>query len=73
MAVQQGSTAPVDKGSLPGFLHAALRSDLEVSGQAERPAILRRFQTIKTQRDAMQYMQEVQQKIGQRPASSSTT
>ncbi len=59
----QGSMAPANKGSLPGFLHAALRSELKISPNENRPAILKRFKRIKTQADAKKYMEEVQQKV----------
>ena len=59
----EGSDESVNKGSLPGFLHAALNSDLQTSQDEERPAILENFKNIKTQRDAKRYMRHVQNKI----------
>jgi phospholipase C len=54
---------PVDDGILPGAIHSALHQDLEISPPAERKAILARVGAIKTRGDAMQYLQEVGQKI----------
>ena len=54
---------PIDKGNLPGFLHAALRTDLDLSKPIERPAILARFKTIKTRAQAQQYMDQVRLKV----------
>ena len=50
-------------GSLPGFLHAALKTDLDLSPAAQHPAIKASFEAIKTQRDAMEYMARVQAKM----------
>ena len=63
----EGSDELANKGSLPGFLHAALNSDLQTSPSEERPAILANFKTIKTQRDARRYMKHVQNKIDNIP------
>jgi phospholipase C len=56
-------TESIDQGNLPGFLHAALRSDLALSSPAEHDAILARFKTIKTRGQAQQYMDEVRVKV----------
>jgi phospholipase C len=53
----------VDQGNLPGFLHAALRSDLDLSPPTMRDAILARFATIKTRADAQRYLDEVRSKV----------
>jgi phospholipase C len=52
-----------DDGNLPGIVHAALRQDLEVSPSAQRPAIIARVRAIKTRSEAMQYLNEVRQKV----------
>ncbi len=54
-----GPADSIDKGNLPGFLHAVLRTDLDLSPPAQRPVILARFKTIKTRAQAQQYMNEV--------------
>jgi phospholipase C len=51
-----------DDGNLPGIMQSAMRQDLEISPQ-QRPAILSRVASIRTRADAMQYLQEVQQKV----------
>jgi phospholipase C len=50
-------------GNLPGFLHAALRSDLDLSPPADHAKILAHFQTIQTRGQAKQYMDEVRLKV----------
>lgn len=57
------ATDSVNQGNLPGFLHAALRSDLDLSPPEVRNAILARFATIKTRAQAQQYMEEVRGKV----------
>jgi len=61
------STGSVDvtanKGSLPGFLHATLQTDLAISPEADHPAIQEEFSTIQTQNDAAQYMGKVKAKM----------
>jgi phospholipase C len=52
-----------DDGNLPGIVHAALRQDLEVSPSAQRPAIITPVRVIKTRSEAMQYLNEVRQKV----------
>jgi phospholipase C len=54
---------PADQGSLPLFLHAALKTDLETSLKSARPAIEQQFQNIKTKADAQAYLEKVQNKI----------
>ena len=56
-------TASIDQGNLPGFLHAALRSDLALSRPEQRPAILAQFQTIKTREQAKAYLDQVRVKV----------
>jgi phospholipase C len=53
---------PVNIGNVPGFLHAALKGDLELSPKAEQDAIMARFKKIKSMKDAEDYMHEVKQK-----------
>jgi phospholipase C len=53
----------IDEGNMPGFLFVALRSDLALSAPEERPAVIARFNTIKTRADASQYMEEVRVKV----------
>jgi len=55
--------APVNEGNLPGFLHSALRQDIQISGPEQRQAIIARVQSIKTRGEAMEYLREVQQKV----------
>lgn len=64
---EEGSNELANKGSLPGFLHAALNSDLATSTDEERAAILEKFSKIKTQKDAKDYMRSVQNKINNIP------
>jgi phospholipase C len=54
---------PINEGNLPGILHAALRGDLELSPPERRQAILARFAALRTRADAMQYLDEVRQKV----------
>jgi hypothetical protein len=53
---------PLNEGNIPGFLFVALRSDLMASAPEQRPAILAKFQTLKTRADAQQYLDEVRTK-----------
>ena len=55
--------ATVEDRSLPGFLHVAMRADIQLSPPAERPAIIARVDAIKTRDQAEAYMQEVTAKI----------
>jgi phospholipase C len=52
-----------DDGNLPGIVQAALRQDLAVSPQSDRPTIIARVRSIKTRADAVQYLNEVRQKV----------
>ena len=52
-----------DDGNLPGIVQAALRQNLAVSPQSERPAIIARVRSTKTRADAVQYLNEVRQKV----------
>jgi hypothetical protein len=59
-------TRPKDKaddGSLPVFLHSAVRQDLQVSPEKKKHEILARVTAIKTRERAMEYLQEVQKKV----------
>jgi len=54
-------TRPKDKandGSLPVFLHSAVRQDLQVSPENKKHEILARVKAIKTREQAMEYLQE---------------
>lgn len=53
----------VDQGSLPLFLHAALKTDMETSLKAKRPQIQQEFNAIQTRQDAQDYIEKVQNKI----------
>jgi phospholipase C len=53
----------IDEGNLPGILHAALRSDLELSPPDQRDAIIARVGAMKTRAEAWSYIGEVEQKI----------
>jgi phospholipase C len=52
-----------DEGNFPGRLFVVLRSDLTLSPAAERPAILARFNALKTRADASAYTEEVRVKV----------
>jgi phospholipase C len=54
---------PVDEGNMPGFLFVALRSDLALSPPQEHPAIMARFNAIRTRADGSQYFAGVQAKV----------
>jgi len=53
----------VDSGSLPGFLHVAMRHDLELSPADAKHSILAKVQAIQTRGQAAQYIAEVQSKV----------
>ncbi len=55
--------ATANTGNLPGFLHAALASDLALSPAAEHPAIMSQFRAIKTRADAQRYLDTVAPKV----------
>lgn len=59
-----------DDGNLPGIVQAALRQDLAVSPPAERPAIIARVRSIKKRSEAIQYLNNVQQKVAPLRAAS---
>lgn len=59
----QSPNATVDKGSLPGFLHIAMRHDIQLSPPEAKHEILARVQAIQTRGQAAQYINEVQSKI----------
>jgi hypothetical protein len=52
-----------DDGNVGGVLHAALRSDLALSPDAARAALLAQFRAIKTRGQAMQYVNAVRDKV----------
>ena len=56
-------SASVDSGNLPGFLHVAMRHDMQLSPPAEHPAIVARVQSIQTRPQAAQYIGEVRGKV----------
>lgn len=58
-----GIAIPANHGSLPGFLHAALKTDLDLSPPAEHKAIKAQFAAIHTQKDARAYMDKVMLKM----------
>ena len=53
---------PVE-GNTPGFLHVALRRDLEVTAPPKHPERVARFSSIRTREEARQYVGEVLAKI----------
>ena len=53
---------PANHGSLPGFLHAALKTDLMTATLEEQPAIMAEFGQIQNQQQARAYMDKVQSK-----------
>jgi len=61
-AVPTRPSETIDAGSLPVFVQAALRQDLELSPASERPQILARVEALKTRADAAAYMKEVEAK-----------
>jgi phospholipase C len=61
-AVPTRPSETIDDGSLPVFVQAALRQDLEMSPASERPQILARVKGLKTRADAAQYLREVEAK-----------
>jgi phospholipase C len=68
LATASASTAAnlalsASKGSLPLFLHAALKADVENTPEA-KDAIHAEFKKINTRADAEAYMQKVKAKIG---------
>jgi phospholipase C len=54
-----------ETGSLPGFLHVMLKTDIELSAQtdAEKIAIIARFKLIRTRGEAKAYIAYVQGKV----------
>lgn len=54
---------PVNEGNMPGFLFVALRSDLALSPPQQHPAIMARFNTIRTRADGNRYVTGVQAKV----------
>jgi phospholipase C len=52
-----------NEGNIPGFLFVVLRSHLALSPPAERPAVIGRFNAIKTRTDAAAYVSEVKPKV----------
>jgi phospholipase C len=57
------ATITANHGGLPGFLHAALKTDLDLSPAIDHPAIKARFAAISSQQDAKDYMNSVQNKM----------
>jgi phospholipase C len=57
-----------DHGNLPAILQAAMHQDLELAGasQEQRGAILKRFNSIQTRRDAMDYLADVRGRVAER-------
>lgn len=53
----------IDEQNVPGFLYCVMRADALLSGPASTPAILARFNSIKTRADAAQYISEVLPKV----------
>ncbi|GAC1384998.1 MAG: hypothetical protein NVS4B7_07990 [Ktedonobacteraceae bacterium] len=69
LAVQTAHiTAPVD-ASLRGFTHVAFLKDLQVSPPEEKEQAMAKYTSIETNRDALQYMHEVRQKINAHKAN----
>ncbi|MBV9158000.1 MAG: hypothetical protein JO097_17175 [Acidobacteriaceae bacterium] len=59
-------TRPLDsinEENLPGFLLVVLKSDLALSPPEQKPAIIARFNTIKTRAEASEYTEEVRAKV----------
>jgi phospholipase C len=54
---------PLKRGNLAGFLHVAMRADVQLSPPEQREAIEARVRAIKTRGEAAQYIAEVRQKI----------
>ena len=58
-----GADQPADQGNLPGFLHLALRADLQLSAAEEQPAKIARVASISTRGEADEYLREVGEKV----------
>lgn len=63
VATASAMAQPADQGSLPLFLHSALKTDLETSLKSARPAIKQQFSKIKTRADAQLFLEKVKYKI----------
>jgi phospholipase C len=59
----QRASDTLDSGNSPGFLHVALRMELQLSPQGGRDQILARFKNLKTRSDANSYLNYVSQLI----------
>ena len=53
----------INEGNLPGVIHAALRSDLELSPPGQHAEIMAHVSSLKTRADASQYLEQVRQKV----------
>jgi len=53
----------INEGNLPGVIHAALRSDLELSPPGQHAAIMAHVSSLKTRADASLYLEQVRQKV----------
>ena len=54
----------VNSGTLPVFLHIAMRHDAALSHPDEKQAILQRAQEIRTRAQAAQYIGEISSRLG---------
>jgi phospholipase C len=71
VAGKKSGTAPVDDGSLPGFLHIAQRYDVALSPPDQQAVIDARVASISTRAQARQYLEEVAAKTAAARAARS--
>jgi phospholipase C len=62
-AIGRAADEPVSQGNLPGFLHIALRADLQLSPPGEQQAKIARVTSISTRGEAEDYLREVGEKV----------
>lgn len=62
-AAQRPGEEPVDNGTLPVFLHIAMRHELALSHPGNRLAVLSRARSIKTRSQAAQYLAEIDGRV----------
>jgi phospholipase C len=75
MDADAGSQPLPSSGNLVGFLHVALKTDLELSAgdEAQQTAIIERFKRIKTRGEARAYAEEVSAKADAARAQRATS
>jgi hypothetical protein len=63
MAANPARAAAPPEPSMQGFLHVALLRDLHMSPPQERGQVLQHYQSIQSQGQAKQYIEQVRQKF----------